>query len=31
MRVQAVVPLDRAEESADEARAGFLVVEPLHD
>ncbi len=31
MRVQAVVPLDQAEESDDEARAGFLVVEPLDD
>ena len=31
MRVQAVVPLEEVEESDDEPRAGFLVVEPLSD
>ena len=31
MRVQAVVPLEQAEESADEPRVGFLIVEPLDD
>jgi hypothetical protein len=31
MRVQAVVPLEGVEESDDEPRAGFLVVEPLSD